>query len=162
MQDFKTKSVEQPMSLVERAKERDEKINERLNAETAFDRNPDKNIAALAEQAYPQDKAEQERYKAKILASLEKYVKGSIGELWEYLEKRYCKTTAIIEGILRFFAGEKGEKEIPLTKFLNPAELPAESDLDIALGEARESTVSEAQTKLAALLEEIRANNPNV
>jgi len=162
MQDSKPKSTEKPMSLANKAKERDEKINERINAETPFGHNPKNNISTLAQKAYPENKAEQERYKAKITASLEKYVKGSIEDLWKYLESKYCKKTAIIEGILRFYAGEKGENEITLTKFLNPPELSATLPLDDALEESRANTLVETKTKLAGLLDEIRAKNPNV
>ncbi|MBU1953709.1 hypothetical protein KKH03_01915 [Patescibacteria group bacterium] len=156
MADFKSQS----MSLVEQAENIDKAKMEPINAETRFNHNPDTNISALAEKAYPENKAEQERYKAKIIASLEKYVKGSIDELWQYLESKYCTTTKIVEGILRFFSGDR--KEIALTRFLRPPDLSATLPLDDALEQSREATLTGTKAKLAALLDEIRANNPNV
>lgn len=146
-----------PESLAEKAHERKERISERINAESSFDKNPNTNIQTLAQKAYPDDTAEQERYAAKIKASLEKHVNGSIEDLWKYLEENYCETTAIIEGILHFFAGKRGEKEIALEKFLRPLRLPAESDLDKVYQEEKQNTVLETKKKLTALLEEIQA-----
>lgn len=141
-------------TLAEKAQERKERINEPLNAESSFDKDPNKNIQALAEKAYQNDPAEQERYAAKIKASLEKHVNGSIEELWKYLEENYCDTTKIIEGVLHFLAGKK---EIGLEKFLKPATLSAESDIDKVHMEEKAKTILETKSKLTALLEEITA-----
>lgn len=144
-------------TLAEKVLERKERINEPLNAETTFDKDPNKNIQTLAEKAYENSPAEQERYAAKIKASLEKHVNGSIEDLWKYLADNYCETTAIVEGILHFFAGAKGEKEIGLEKFLKPATLSAESDIDKVHMEEKAKTILETKSKLTALLEEITA-----
>lgn len=156
MQNTQTSGSE---TLADKAQERKERINEPINAETTFSKNPDININTLAQKAYPNNTAEQERYAAKIKASLEKHVNGSIEELWKYLEKNYCETTAIIEGILHFFAGGKGEKEIGLEKFLKPLLLPAESDLNKVYTQEKEKTILDTKSKLTALLEEIAAKS---
>jgi len=136
---------------------------EAVNAQAEFrPDDPEGNIAELAEKAFPGNIEEQERYKAKIIASLEKHVNGSKEELWAYLKSKYTKVTAIIEGILRFFAGEVGEDEVGLEKFLKPMHLPAESNLDKAYMAQRTEAIENTKTQLTALLDEIRAQNPNV
>lgn len=149
-------------TLADKALERKERVQERINAETPFNADPEKNIQVLAQKAYPRNKAEQERYADKIKASLEKHVKGSIDELWKFLKEQHCENTAIIEGILHFFAGKRGENEIALERFLKPTFLPAESNLDKVYVAERKTTIEKTKNELADLLDEIRASNPGV
>lgn len=150
-------------SLMERVKERDEQIKERVNAQVEFQTDAEENIRALAEKAYPSDPEEQDRYAAKIRASLEKYLKEdkTLNDLWEYLGGKNCNLTAIVQGILHFYEGKKvGEKEIGLEGFLKPFSLPAERTLDKVYMSERQETIAKAKTDLASLLDEIReANN---
>lgn len=147
-------------SLAEKAMERKERMEEPLNAETRFSPNPEKNIQMLAQEAYPGNKAEQERYGQKIKASLEAHLKEgqSMESLWKYLKENICQTSAIIEGILRFFAGVKGEKEISIAQFLKPIEIRAESNLHETLREERQKEISKTKSDLMALLAEIQGN----
>lgn len=152
----------QPESLVEAAKQAEEQIKERVNAQTEFQSNADENIRALAEKAYPNNAEEQERYANKIKASLEKYLQDgkTIDDLWQYMGGKNCNLTAIVQGILHFYEGNKvGEKEIGLEDFLKPFSLPAESMLDKTLMAKRKETISTARSDLASLLEEIREVN---
>ncbi|MCA9374164.1 MAG: hypothetical protein R3B71_05780 [Candidatus Gracilibacteria bacterium] len=153
----------QPESLVEAAKQAEEQIKERVNAQTEFQSDAETNIRTLAEKAYPNDSEEQERYTNKIKASLEKYLQEgkTIDDLWKYMEGKNCSLTAIVQGILHFYEGKKvGEKEIGLEDFLKPFSLPAESALDKTLMSKRQETIQTARSDLASLLEEIReANN---
>jgi|GEM_PF-2292395 len=148
-------------SLAEKAKERKERMEEPLNADTRFSPDPEKNIKLLSEQAYPGDKAEQERYASKIKTSLEAHLKEgeNMESLWKYLKENLCQTSAIIEGILRFFAGEKGEKEISIAKFLKPIEVRAESNLHETLREERQKEITKTRSDLQSLLAEIQGNS---
>ncbi|HLG25448.1 MAG TPA: hypothetical protein VI588_01480 [Candidatus Gracilibacteria bacterium] len=149
--------------LAELAKERDERIREPVSVETKFNSDPDAVMAKLAEQAYPNDKAEQARYAEKIKASLEEHLRVSVAELWKYLDRHDCKTAAIIEGILRFYAGEKGKFEIGVGRFLKSAVFSAESNLDKTMtGEAMEALKKNTREQLTSLLAEIRSGNPNM
>lgn len=147
-------------SLAEKAMERKERMEEPLNADTRFSPNPEKNIKMLSEQAYPGNKAEQERYAEKIKASLEAHLQEgeNMESLWKYLRENLCQTSAIIEGILRFFAGVKGENEISIAKFLKPIEIRAESNLHETLREERQKEISKTKNDLMALLAEIQSN----
>lgn len=149
--------VEQVKPLGEIAKERREKMMEPLNAETRFSPNPDKNIQLLAQAAYPENQKEQERYAGKIKASLEAHLKEgeSMESLWTYLKANYCQTSAIIEGILRFFAGQKGEKEIGIAQFMKPIEIKAESNLHETLVVERKTQIEKTRTELSTLLAEL-------
>lgn len=162
MAQDKTRS-RQPESLVEAAKQAEEQIKERVNAQTEFQSDAEANIQTLAEKAYPNDPEEQERYANKIKASLEKYLEEgkTIDDLWNYMGGKNCNLTAIVQGILHFYEGKKvGEKEISLEGFLKPFSLPAESMLDKTLTSKRKETIQTARNDLASLLEEIReANN---
>lgn len=149
-----------PSTLEEAVKEREEGL-EPVNVKAPFNpESPDKTFNELTAKAFPGNPQEQARYKAKIIASLEKHVKGSIDELWSFLKKRYCRLTAIIEGILRFYSDEAGKQEIGLEQFLKPVEFGAESNLDKAYTERRETTIKSTRTQLASLLDEIREQNP--
>jgi hypothetical protein len=154
--------VEQVKPLAEIAKERREKILEPLNAETRFSPDPDKNIQLLAQAAYADKPEEQQRYAEKIKASLKAHLKDSesMESLWAYLKANYCQTTAILEGILRFFAGEKGEKEIGIAQFMKPIEIKAESNLHETLVEERKTQIQNTRTELSALLAELGQKLP--
>lgn len=147
-------------SLAEKAMERKERMEEPLNADTRFSPNPEKNIQMLAAEAYPGNKAEQERYGEKIKVSLETHLKEgeSMETLWKYLKENICQTSSIIEGILRFFAGVKGEKEISIAKFLKPIEIRAESNLHETLREERQKEIVKTKNDLMALLAEVQGN----
>jgi len=151
---------EKPTDLGQAAQEAQEKIREPINSETRFSTDPDKNMGMLAKTAYPNDIENQERYAAKIKASLEAHLKEgeSIHALWEYLAKEFCQTTAIIEGILRFFAGEKGEKEINIGKYLKSMEFEATSSIEKTKSAQHEKLVAQTRTELSALLAEIRGS----
>ena len=146
--------------LAEKAKELEESILEPVNAVTRFSTDPDKNIRLLANEAFPDDTAEQERYAGKIKASLEKHLKDGmdIEKLWKYLKDNYCETTAIIEGILRCFEGEVGEKEIGIAQFLKPVRIEAESILHKTLSEERKMQISSTKLALNDLLAKIKKN----
>lgn len=147
-------------TLAEAARERDEKLRERVNAQVEYQSDAEENIRALAEKAYPNDAEEQNRYAGKIRASLEKYIRDdkTLEDLWGYLGGEKCNLTAIVQGILHFYRGEKvGEDEINLDDFLKPLRLPAESDLSKEYMSARTETILNTKKELTSLLEEIQA-----
>lgn len=158
------KTPEKLNPLAEKAKERQERILEPVNAETRFSPDPDRNIGQLAEKAFPGNKEEQERYSEKIKTSLKAHLNEgvTIESLWTYLKEQYCQTTAIIEGILRFFAGTRGEKEISLAKFLRPLEIEADSNLHKTLNEERDKQINTTRSALTDLMAEIKAQNPTL
>jgi hypothetical protein len=157
-------NIEKLNPLAQRARERDERINERLSCETRFSPDSKRNIDDLARAAYPEKPEEQARYAEKITASLRAHLKEgeSMDSLWAYLKQNYCQTTAIIEGLLRFFAGNKGEKEIQIGQFLKPFQLEAESNLHKTKNEVRNEVFDTTRTQLASLLAELQAQNPDL
>lgn len=161
---FLDAKVEKQPTLAERAEAREKREKEPLSAETRFSNNPDRNISLLAEKAYPENKAEQSRYAEKIKNSLTVHLKEgvTIQQLWAHLESKHCQTTAIIEGILRFFAGQKGEDEISIAEFLKPVRIEAKTSLEKEMATVREEQVSKTKSDLASLLAEIRGSNPNL
>ena len=163
MANTQTKSPDKPNELGQKGLDYEERQLERINVETPFSPNADRNITALAETGFA-DLEQRKRYKEKIIASLKAHLKDdvSIDDLWKYLEKNYCQTTAIIEGILRFFAGSKGENEIGIAKFLKPVEIPADPMLRTVLDQERAKEIDKTKTALNDLLAEIKANNPTL
>jgi hypothetical protein len=155
---------ERPNSLAEKGRDFVERQMEPLNAETRFHTDADENIKALAREAKPGNPQEQERYANKIKASLQAHLKDdvSIEQLWSFLKTEYCQTTSIIEGILRFFAGVKGEKEINIEKFLKPIEIKANPLLKTVREQEREQQISATKLALNDLLSEIKAGNPSL
>lgn len=157
-------SPETRTGLAEKGRDFAERQLERLDAETRYSTDADTNINALARAAKPGDPEEQERYAAKIKTSLQAHLKEdvTIQQLWNHLKNEYCQTTAIIEGILRFFAGAKGEKEIIIAQFLKPVEIPANPMLKTTLESERSKHIEATKTALSDLLKEIKADNPSL
>jgi len=132
-----------------------------VNSECRFSPNPETNIGRLAQNAYPNNPEKQEYYKAKIMASLEAWLAPgvSIQALWDYCASQYCQTTAIIEGILKFFAGEKGEKEINISKYLKPISLEATSTEEKVERAKKAEILGKTRLELKALLAEIQSGH---
>lgn len=154
-------SPEEMTSIGKKTKELREQQLEPLNAETNFIPDADRNIMALSRTCFPENPQEQERYANKIKNSLKIHLKDNvtIAQLWDYLKNEYCQTTAIIEGILKFFAGVKGEKEINIEKFLKPTEINANPLEKTVIEQERENQIINTKKELSALLAEIKAGN---
>lgn len=161
---FLDAKMEKQPSLAKRAEARENREKEPLNADTRFSANPDKNIRMLAERAHPESQAEQNRYAQKIKDSLAAHMQDgkTVEQLWKFLESKFCQTTAIIEGILRFFAGQKGEGEISIAEFLKPVRIEAKTSLEKTMGEVRAEQITKTHTDLQALLAEIKGSNPDL
>jgi len=155
---------ETPHHLAELANAKEKQLREPLNADSRFSINPVENILNLAKKAYPKNQAEQDRYAKKIQASLENHLKDgvSINALWDYLKNNYCQTTAIIEGVLKFFSGTKSEKEIQITQFLKPPELTVETILEKTKNAKRTEMVNSTRQNLQQLLAELKESMPNL
>jgi hypothetical protein len=149
-------------TLAQRAIERKERVNEPLNTETDFQDNPEQNISALARAAFPENPQEQKRYEDKITRSLRAHLlEGqSMESLWQYLRQNYCRTTAILAGLLRFFAGKKGENEIGIERFLKPFQVEKQSNLQNTKIEMHSEVVADTRTRLAELMAELEAQKP--
>jgi hypothetical protein len=151
-------------SLAQRAQERDERVREPLSCDTSFQGNADGNISDLAKAAYPENPEEQQRYSAKIKASLETHLQAgqNIQTLWAYLKEKGCRTSSVINGYLRFFTGAKGEGEIAIEQLMKPFRMEAESNLHKTKMEARNEVLGSTRTQLASLMAELQAENPNL
>jgi len=148
---------ENPSEFVQAAREAKE--NNNVNCECRFSPDAEKNCDMLGKAAYPNNPEKQEYYKAKIMASMEAWLaKGvSMQDLWSYCANQYCQTTAIIEGILKFFAGEKGEKEINISKFLKPVEYVGTSTTQEVNETFKKNILAQTRNDLSALLAEIKS-----
>jgi hypothetical protein len=150
--------------LAEAAREMQESIREPITCETSFQDNPERNISDLAKAAYRDIPQEQERYNAKIKASLEAHLEQgqNIQSLWAYLKEKGCRTAVIVNGFLRFFAGPNGENEIQIEKFAKPFRLEAESILKKTLIKKRTEVMGSSHMQMASFLSELQAENPDV
>ncbi len=108
-----------PGSLAERI---EKKFNTNLNVESNF--NPDLNLALndLGKKA-------QEKNNLLNAESIKQNLQSNLAEgktvedAWAFLQSKNCKTIAIINGDLRFFAGPKGSNEIMLSELYKPLEM---------------------------------------
>lgn len=144
------------------------RINEPINASTAFVRDVTENINRLAKEAYPDNDEKRINYANKIRQSLGAYLQKPVETLWEHLATEGCDTTAIRTGILYFSKtitdadGKPQHVEIDIAKFLKPIELPAQSTLDRVHLSERQSTIGNTQLALKQLLEELQHDIPNL
>jgi len=161
---FLDAKMEKQPSLAARAEARENREKEPLNADTRFSSNPDKNIRMLAERAHPESREEQDRYAAKIKNSLSVHMQDgkTVEQLWKFLVSKNCQTTAIIEGILRFFAGQKGENEIAISEFLKPVRIEAKTSLEKEMGKVRTEQITKTRSDLQTLLAEIKVSNSDL
>lgn len=138
-----------------------DRAKEPISSEAPFSTNPDTVMKKLAREAFPDNETEQSRYGQKIKASLEEHLKITIQQLWEYLEKKGCKTASIIEGILRFYAGKKGENEIGIGRFLKTI-FSAETSADKNLAAGQELLKTDIKAQLLAFAQELKSSHPDL
>ena len=117
--------IEKPLPTVNNgagtlAEEHDKESGKNLNAEALFSSNPDDVFKDLSENLKTKPKISAEKIKADFADTL---ANGkTVEEAWDYAAKNHAETVAIIKGLLKFFAGPKGSKEIPMNDFLKPME----------------------------------------
>ena len=124
--------IEKPLPTVNNgagtlAEQHDKESGKNLNAEALFSSNPDQVFKDLSENSKDEHKKDEhnieisaEKIKADFADTL---ANGkTVEEAWDYAAKNHAETVAIINGLLKFFAGPKGIKEIPMNDFLKPLE----------------------------------------
>lgn len=135
---------------------------EPVNAQSPF-LDPETTIRNLSMGAFPQDKAEQERYAEKIKLSLQAHLKdGNINTLWAELKNKYCTTAGILTGLLHFFAGKINENEIDISGLLNKPQMPGKSYTAETVSIDKNQVRENAKSNLMAFVKELQQSNPNI
>lgn len=139
-----------------------QEYNTELNVQTAFTDNPDEVFAKLAEEAKKTNPAlTAESIKQNFMDTLQ--AGKNLEEAWQYLKTKDAQTAAIIQGLLRFFAGNVNSKEISLTEFFKPQEMKigGEGTLTYKYLQVRQRFLAQSMQSLAALKGELPELPPN-
>lgn len=159
-----TPEKKEKKSFVDQHRERMETVQEQVNGKVPFNEDAHKNAEELAKVIYKDKPEKIERYKEKILRSLEKHLAEgkTIEDLWSWLKEQHCTTTAIIKGLLRFFGettdeeGKKVEKELNIAGFLKPPRIKATSEEGESIAMLHAKEIQNTRQSLSDLLAEIQ------
>ncbi len=151
-------SGQAPSLRVEHQKE----TNENLNVETRFSADSNDVFEKLGKEAQKTNPAlNPESIRRNFVDTLEQG--KTIEDAWAYLQSKDCQTAAIVAGLLRFFAGPVGTKEISLSEFFKPLDtrIGREGTLTSKYLQMRQKFLSDSMQSLAALKGELPELPPN-
>ncbi len=152
-------STEPPKGFMQEFKQ---EFNTNLNVQTAFTDNPDEVFAKLAEEAKKTNPAlTAESIRQNFMDTLQ--AGKTLEEAWQFLKTKDAQTAAIIQGLLRFFAGNVNGKEISLAEFFKPQEMKigGEGTLTYKYLQVRQRFLAQSMQSLAALKGELPELPPN-